>query len=208
MASFFDALQIIGGLLGPGPSDIPPVRNTGLLEVDTARQKEMDLAKSLSSRQTYEDMIEKGLLSQTYNPYSSLIEYGVDPVELQGIIAGESSGNPQAQNKRTKASGLFQFTPTAAKELGTSVDDILQMPPEDQGELYLKYLKRWGWKPGVPLGLMQAAPSLARTWDSRSKEDVVYKKGSRAWKANPGWRPEGGGDITVSSIENYYASKQ
>jgi len=192
-------IQALGlqGLLG-ADVPMPPKRPEGLLSAETPAPVEGLLYANAP-------MPPK---RQTNNTYSSLIEYGVDPVELQGIIAGESSGNPQAQNKRTKASGLFQFTPTAAKELGTSVDDILQMPPEDQGELYLKYLKRWGWKPGVPLGLMQAAPSLVRTWDSRSKEDVVYKKGSRAWKANPGWRPTGGGDITVSSIENYYASKQ
>ena len=193
-------IQALGlqGLLGADVPPMPPKRPEGLLSAEAPAQPEGLLYANAP-------MPPK---RQTDNTYSSLIEYGVDPIELQGIIAGESSGNPQAQNKKTKASGLFQFTPTVAKELGTSVDDILKMSPQDQSELYLKYLKRWDWKPGVPLGLMQAAPSLAKTWDKRNKEDVVYKKGSPAWKANPGWRPESGGDITVSSIENYYTAKQ
>jgi len=142
------------------------------------------------------------------NPdYKDLISAGVNANELRGVIIGESKGYPKAQNRGSKAAGLFQFTPTAAKELGTTVTEILNMSPKEQADLYLKYLNRWGWKPGVPLGLMQAAPSLARNWNNRSRDDVVYRKDSKAWKVNPGWRPKDGGDITIGSIENYYASK-
>lgn len=199
MSTLSMIMQALGlqGLLG-ADVPMPPRRPEGLLSTEAPAPTEGLLYSN-------PPMPPK---RQIDNTYKSLIEYGVDPIELQGIIAGESSGNPQAQNKKTKASGLFQFTPTVAKELGTSVDEILKMSPQDQSELYLKYLKRWNWKPGVPLGLMQAAPSLAKTWSKRNKEDVVYKKGSPAWKSNPGWRPKDGGDITVSSIENYYASKQ
>lgn len=142
------------------------------------------------------------------NPaYQKLIDAGVNPVELQGIILGESKGDPKAYNEKTKASGLFQFIPDAAKELGTTVEEIRRMTAEEQADLYLKYLNRWGWKPGVPLGLMQAAPSLAKDWNERSRDDVVYKQGSKEWVANPGWRSDPNGDITIGSIEEYYANE-
>jgi len=93
------------------------------------------------------------------------------------------------------------------KELGTTTDKILAMSVEDQVNLYKAYLNKWGWKPGVPLGIMQAAPALSRNWNKRNKSDVVYKKDSKAWKQNPGWRPEDGGDITIASIEDYFRDK-
>lgn len=141
------------------------------------------------------------------DPYQKLFEMGVDPKELEGIVIGESGGDPAAKNKKTKAAGLFQFMPVVAKELGTTTDKILAMSVEDQVNLYKEYLNKWGWKPGVPLGLMQAAPALSRNWNKRNKSDVVYKKDSKAWKQNPGWRPEDGGDITIASIEAYYRDK-
>ena len=141
------------------------------------------------------------------DPYQKLFEMGVDPKELEGIVIGESGGDPAARNKKTKAAGLFQFMPVVAKELGTTTDKILAMSVEDQVNLYKAYLNKWGWKPGVPLGIMQAAPALSRNWNKRNKSDVVYKKDSKAWKQNPGWRPEDAGDITIASIEDYFRDK-
>ena len=166
-----------------------------------------DLALSYARQGRPEELSSDPAVVSDNPAYESLISAGVNANELQGIIMGESKGDPQAQNRSTKASGLFQFTPTAAKELGTTVTKIRNMNPKEQADLYLKYLNRWGWKPGVPLGLMQAAPSLARNWDERSRDDVVYRKDSAAWKANPAWRPEDDGDITIGSIEDYYASE-
>jgi hypothetical protein len=124
---------------------------------------------------------------------------GLTRSEIFRVIKGESAFNPKAQNP-SGATGLFQFIPAVAKELGTSTDAILEMPPARQLELYDQYLSKWGYKGQVSLGVMQAAPAFANA-DSGT---VIYKKGSAAWEQNPGWRPAGGGDITVASIDAYY----
>lgn len=124
---------------------------------------------------------------------------GLTRSELFRVIKGESAFNPKAQNP-SGASGLFQFMPTVARELGTSTDAILQMSPAEQLDLYDRYLSKWGYEGQVSLGVMQAAPAYANA----SPNTVIYKKGSAAWEQNPGWRPSDGGDITVASIDNYY----
>ena len=76
---------------------------------------------------------------------------------------------------------------------------IKEMSAKEQGDLYAQYLKKHKWQPGIPLGMMQAAPSMANKPD----DHIVYKKGSKAYKQNPNWiGPEG--EITVESIKKYY----
>lgn len=125
---------------------------------------------------------------------------GFPESELYRLIQGESAFNPKALNKSSKAAGMFQFIPAVAEELGTTTDDILNMSPTQQLSLYDKYLDRWNYKGTVPLAVMHAAPALA----NKSPDSVAYKKGSKAWEQNPGWRPKDGGDITLKSITEYY----
>ena len=111
----------------------------------------------------------------------------------------ESGYNTRAQNKNSKAAGIFQATPSTAKGLGTTVDEILEMSATEQLELYDKYLTKNGYDGSQSLGLLNAAPGYA----SRSPDTIVYKKGSKAWQQNPGWR-DSNGNITVSSINRFY----
>lgn len=120
--------------------------------------------------------------------------------ELFRVIKGESAFNPKAMNKDTNAAGLFQFMPKVAAELGFTTQDILSMAPAEQLKVYEKYLDRWNYSGKNSLAIMQAAPAYANASD----DTVIYKKGSKAWKLNPGWRPANGGDITVKSINDYY----
>lgn len=120
--------------------------------------------------------------------------------ELFRVMKGESAFNPSALNKNTKAAGLFQFIPKVSAELGFTTDDILGMAPAEQLKVYEKYLDKWNYSGENSLAIMQAAPAYANA----SEDTVVYKKGSKAWEQNPGWRPEDGGDITVGSINKYY----
>lgn len=130
-------------------------------------------------------------------------KYGISELELYKVIKGESGFNPKATNK-SGASGLFQFMPEVAAELGWTTDEILSMAPAEQLKVYDQYLERWDYDGSNALGIMQGAPAFA----SASPDTVVYKKGSAAWKQNPGWRPKNGGHITVASINNYYNRKK
>lgn len=124
---------------------------------------------------------------------------GLTRLELFKMIKGESSFNPRARNP-SGASGLFQFIPPVARELGTSPEAILAMSPREQLDLYDRYLQRWNYDGRVSLGVVQAAPAFANA----SPDTVVYARGTKAWEQNPGWRPRDGGDITVATIDNYY----
>ena len=124
---------------------------------------------------------------------------GLERRELFRVIKGESKFDPKATNKYNMA-GLLQISPESAKRLGTTKQEILEMSPAEQIDLYAKYLDMWNYTSDKPLAMMQAAPSKA----GGELDDVVYAKGSKAWEANPGWRPEDGGDITMRSIKAYY----
>lgn len=124
---------------------------------------------------------------------------GLTRGELYDIINGESNFRPDARNP-SGASGLFQFMPQSASELGYNADDIAQMSPVQQLDVYDQYLDRWNYNGNNHLGMMQAAPAYA----SRSPGSVIYPIGSAAHTQNPGWRPSNGGHITVQSINDYY----
>jgi hypothetical protein len=129
-------------------------------------------------------------------------KYDITTDELYSVIQGESAFDTLAQNP-SGATGLFQFMPATAEELGTSTDAILRMSAVEQVDLYDKYLERWNYTGDNRLGIMQAAPAYA----SRSPDAVIYARDTAAWRQNPGWRSVGGGDITVQSINSYYAKQ-
>ena len=124
---------------------------------------------------------------------------GVTEQEVFKIIEGESKGDPTEVSK-AGAVGMFQMMEDPLAELGFTPDEILSMEPAEQLSVYGLYLKRWGYDGSYGLGIIQAAPAFRNA----SPETVVYKKNSKEWKQNPGWRPRSGGDITKRSIENYY----
>ena len=125
---------------------------------------------------------------------------GLTRDELYQIMQGESGFDTRAVNPNTGASGLFQFMPVTARELGYTTAQIQNMTPAEQLNVYDQYLNRWNYNGDNHLGIMQAAPAYA----GRSGGSVIYARGSAAWRQNPGWRPAGDGDITVDSINNYY----
>ena len=153
-----------------GPSNIVPPSE---LENDAAFQRKLD------------EMIDK---------YP-----GLTREEIYQIIQGESGFDTRAVNP-SGATGLFQFMPTTARELGYTPAQIQNMTAAEQLEVYDQYLDRWNYTGSNHLGIMQAAPAYA----GRSGSSVIYARGTPAWNQNPGWRPPGGGDITVDSINNYY----
>jgi hypothetical protein len=129
-------------------------------------------------------------------------KYNISESEVYAVIQGESAFNPQATNP-SGASGLFQFMPDTARELGTSTEAILAMTPTEQVAVYDQYLSKWNYNGENRLGIMQAAPAFA----GRGPDEVIYAEGTAAWEQNPGWREMGGGPITVKSINNYYAKR-
>lgn len=67
---------------------------------------------------------------------------GVKPEWLLKVICKESRANPKAINPHSKATGLIQWLPSTARDLGTSINDIYHMSIEEQFDLSIKYFRR------------------------------------------------------------------
>lgn len=121
--------------------------------------------------------------------------------DIYRVMKGESAFNTKAYNSSSGATGLFQFIPGTANELGYTTDQIQNMSAAQQLSVYGEYLDRWDYGSGAQtgLGIMQAAPAYAK----RPGNFEVYKPGTKAYAQNPGWVGSDG-RITVNSINEYY----
>lgn len=141
---------------------------------------------------------------------------GLNGQVLGKLMGGESGGKTDAANEnrtdggpKSSAKGVFQLTNETAQAMGFKDSaDYAAQPLEKQIEVGLKLFKNKGLTADSPpedYALVLAAPSKVGKWKSR--DEVVYKKGSIEWEGNAPWRPAGGGDITVGSIADYYMGK-
>lgn len=122
---------------------------------------------------------------------------GLTKEEIYRTIQGESNFNTTAYNS-SGATGLFQFMPGTANDLGYTTSQIQKMSASEQLAVYDKYLDKYNYQ-GGSLGIMQAAPGKA----NKPGNYEVYTQDTAAWRQNPGWRgPDG--RITVDSINAYY----
>lgn len=134
------------------------------------------------------------------------LENDLDPEKIKRVIGPESGGKADARNPKSGATGLIQFLPSVAKALGTSTEELSNMTATEQLPYVMKYLSDKGVtseSPPEDYVLAVTAPAFI----GKPAETVVYPKGSKAWQDNPGWRPSGGGDITVGSIQAFYGGK-
>lgn len=117
--------------------------------------------------------------------------------EADAMIAIESGWDPSAHNKQ-RFGGLIGFNPQFAKKHVGSPEALWRLSIAEQAPLVGKYLdeavtKKWKF-PGDTY-LTGAAPAYIGAPDWQ----VVYKRGSKAWEQNPGWRGADG-EITAGSI--------
>ena len=132
-------------------------------------------------------------------------KYNTTPDKVYGIINVESAWDPTVINEGGY-SGLFQIGEDAARDAGIDYASLSTMTPTQQVAAYDKYLKYWKYDGSVSLGLMQAAPGLAKRLKGSPPTTVVYTVGSDAWNANPKWRSgaEGKGPVTMASLDKVY----
>ena len=118
--------------------------------------------------------------------------------ELFNVIFKESSFNPAAKSE-ANAVGLLQMMPEVLGEMGLTTEEVLSMEPADQLIVYKGYLKRWGYDGSSSLGILQAAPAYRNS----DPDTIIYRKGSKQAKMNPGWQ-NASGNVTKKSIDNFY----
>ena len=67
----------------------------------------------------------------------------INPEWLMFTMKFESVINPKKVNQISNATGLIQFMPSTARELGTSIEGLLKMSNVEQLDFVYKYLKRY-----------------------------------------------------------------
>ena len=131
------------------------------------------------------------------------MESDLDPAKIRRVMGPESGGSPSARNPESGATGLIQMLPSVARGLGTTTEELGKMSATEQLPYVMKYFSDRGVTSDSPQSdyiLAVAAPAFI----GRPPHAIVYRKGTKAWEQNPGWRPADGGDITVGSIQAFY----
>lgn len=124
---------------------------------------------------------------------------GVAKSDLIAIMKLESGISHTIQNPDTKATGLIQFMPDTARELGTTTDKLRQMTAVEQLDYVYQYFVMRGIRPGMKLGDLY----LAVFWPAgMGKPDsyVIAKRGNVVYKYNKGLDVTKDGILTAGDV--------
>lgn len=129
--------------------------------------------------------------------------------DLIGLMNSESGLNPRARNKRSRATGLIQFMPSTARELGTTVDELQNMSAIDQLDYVEKYLAnakriRFGSKEKLDAGELYALTYLP----ARANRSVLAQRGEKYYSWNKGLDLNNDGKITKEELAQRVERKQ
>ena len=125
-----------------------------------------------------------------------------DPSYIAAVISFETAGtfSPTIKNPRSGFVGLIQFGPDAARALGTSISQLLDMTATKQlsyvKEYFLHYKKRI--RPAEPLDYYLAVFSPKFVGSPASA--AMYSLGEPAYEQNKGLDVDGDGVITVGDV--------
>lgn len=125
-------------------------------------------------------------------------ELGIDPNHIAPVIALESGFNPQARNPHGGATGLIQFMPVTARQLGTSTDELYRMTALEQLEFVEKFYEPWYRRLYTP-GDVYMATFLPK-YVGFPSETVLSVKGEKIYDANKGLDANGDGALTVGDV--------
>ncbi len=116
-------------------------------------------------------------------------KYGLPKGTLKAVAHQESGLNPKAYNKSSKASGLMQFVPGTAKDLGIdpfNINEAIEGAGRYLSAFYKKYkgdldktLAAYNWGPGnVDRHGLHNAPKETRNYISSIKTNISITKDS------------------------------
>ena len=127
--------------------------------------------------------------------------FQLDPANVAACIEFETGGTwrTDSRNETTKATGLINFMPSTAKNLGTTVDELRTMTFEQQLGYIVRYFQAIGIsKLKRPVDYYAAVlwPAAIGTDDSY----VVAKQGSATYTDNAGLDRHKNGAITTADL--------
>ena len=132
-------------------------------------------------------------------------EIGCDPSHLMACIAFESHLDPTARNPVSNATGLIQFMPGTARDLGTTVEALADMTAADQLRYVLAYFRPFAGKLHT-----FADVYMAILWPAAVGKDddyVLFAEPTRAYQQNKGLDLNGDGKITKAEAASFPARR-
>lgn len=130
--------------------------------------------------------------------------------DLLAIMNSESALNYQAVNSQTGATGLIQFMPATARELGTSTEELLQMSPIEQMDYVEKYFLRMKQIAGIDASKkLDGGDLYALTFlPARANREVLTTSDEKYYTYNKGLDSNTDGQITKTELNNRVVGKR
>lgn len=198
--SFLDLPRSLGGLGGALYNVLlPPWMRAALAKIGVHVPNAQQVAGLIDGRPAAVPAAPSPTLG--YGPNASINaltgvaqRLGIDPQDLLAVAFKESSLNPASVNRTSGASGLIQFMPATARALGTSVEAIRAMTPEQQAPLIERYLRQAGVKAGSNLEQIYAAVFAGSA--SKTGQVLYSASDGAAYRNNIGLDLDRNGEIT------------
>jgi hypothetical protein len=119
---------------------------------------------------------------------------------IAAVIKIESGGVASARNPTSGATGLIQFMPATAKQLGTTVEALRDMSALDQLDFVERYLEQalGGSVPSEPGDYYVAV--FMPAYIGRAGSDVIAQKGEKVYDQNAGLDFDKNDELSVGDV--------
>ena len=195
-------------------SQLDELKNIKLPHIEIPIADELEVqrsaAKEIKSSRVKNSVVKAELGEEFLDKVKQIAKrLNCDYKDLIGLMNSESGLNPKARNKRSRATGLIQFMPSTARELGTSVDSILNMSAIEQLDYVEKYLQkakkiRFGSSEKLDAGELYALTYLP----ARANRSVLATSNEKYYKWNKGLDLNKDGKITKDELAQRVERKQ
>ncbi len=132
---------------------------------------------------------------------------GLNPNALLAVMVKESGISPSIQNKHTHATGLIQFMPNTARDLGTRIQHLAKMSDVEQ----LKYVEAYFTKYSYNKRIKNVGDHyLAVFWPAaigKPADYILARVGEKAYEQNKGLDRDRNGLLQVRDVVNAVTSK-
>lgn len=122
--------------------------------------------------------------------------FNIDANDLLGLMQSESQINAQARNGGTGATGLIQFMPSTARQLGTSTDELSRMSRGQQMRFVEAYFHQVRLPRGANAGQLYGAVFLP----GRVNQNPLTRSGEKYYGPNAGLDVDRNGDISQQDL--------
>jgi soluble lytic murein transglycosylase-like protein len=133
------------------------------------------------------------------------VDLNIPPEWIMAVIYAESRFDPAVVNRRgSSATGLIQFMPATAAELGVTVQRLALLTPTQQLDYVQRYLKQVHQRYGPYRSLTDLY--LGILYPKARQQDycyTLYAKPSQAYERNTGLDEDRDGRVSSSDVDRY-----